>query len=396
MYLLRHTSLWIRPIGISLAELALVWAQSDSLNAITFLKRECRRLCRFQGRGHGQPGAEEVLRYLTRRWQKMGYSVRVDTFWIRIYRFERVRAQGDRRKWREGRDYLPAADCPTLHGEWLVDTLPAQGKAWWVPPSLPVKEALKIAREKDVAVVLFPQRKLTASLAEAPGTLPLLYVRDTLPRPKTFRAAIRGHSRMAPAWNISAHLKGQRSDSAWVVGAHYDHLGRLGRATFWGANDNSSGVALLLLLAERLRKRSMPYDIWFVAFGAEESGLIGSQVWVAQPPYPLNRLRGMINLDLVGFGEKGVAVVGGSDQPDFWHRADRIRVQQGWDPPILVRPNAPNSDHYPFREKGVPALFFYLQGGPGFYHDIYDRPQTLTWAGTYRLLRWIEAWLSSP
>lgn len=197
--------------------------------------------------------------------------------------------------------------------------------------------------------------------------------------------------------NILVRRKGLRADSAWVIGAHYDHLGRMGSATFWGANDNASGTAFLLALAERLtRQDSLPYDVWLVAFDAEELGLVGSQVWVTQPPYPLERLRGMLNFDLLGFGEKGVAVVGGSDQPDFWSRIDRLREKTGWNPPLLVRPTAPNSDHYPFRLKGVPALFFYLQGGPGYYHDIHDKPRTLTWAGTYPLLLWIEYILHSP
>lgn len=247
-------------------------------------------------------------------------------------------------------------------------------------------------------MLLVSRPKLMATVSAGQAALPVLYVRDTLKSPAFIRVRLRAEQFRTIGWNVSARLPGQRSDSAWVVGAHYDHLGYIGRAIFYGANDNASGVAMLLLLAEKMKRFPAlpPYDIWFVAFGAEELGLIGSQHWVRQPPYPLERLRGMLNFDLMGFGEKGVAVVGAADQPAFWQRIDSVRSSPGWNPPLLLRPNAPNSDHYPFREKGVPALFFYLEGGPGFYHDIYDKAETLSWAAAVPFLRWMEAVLRLP
>jgi len=128
----------------------------------------------------------------------------------------------------------------------------------------------------------------------------------------------------------------------------------------------------------------------FVGFGGEEAGLLGAYYFVGRHAAELRYLKGMLNFDLVGFGEKGIAVVGAADQADFWARAVRHRPEDLAEVPYLLRPNAPNSDHYPFREKGYPALFFYLQGGPGYYHDPLDRPETLSWQGAYGLLRWVE------
>ncbi len=379
----------------------LLYAQSDSLAVIRFLQKEVRRLTAFRGRGHGTADAARTVRYITQRFRKMGYGVRVDTFPLSVYRLTeaRVWVSADGRRWQKlrlGHDFVPAGFSKPIEGRWRVDTSAPQPDAAWLT-HMPLSQALRQARQGGAALLLLPQSKLIATVATASIAPSVIYIRDTLPVPAFVKVQLRGRLIQTIGWNVSAHLKGQKSDSAWVIGAHYDHLGRIGRATFWGANDNASGVACLLALADRMKKApTPPYDVWFVAFGAEELGLVGSQAWVQRPPYPLQRLRGMLNFDLMGFGEKGLAVVGGADQPDFWQRIDSLRKACGWDPPLLLRPNAPNSDHYPFREKGVPALFFYLEGGPGYYHDIYDRPGTLTWVGAYPFLRWMQTLLQMP
>ncbi len=374
---------------------------SDSLAQVRQLQREVQQLCRFAGRGHGDTGAKQALRYLQRRFRQLGYAPQIDTFWVQVHRIRRIRVQVREAEdgwnaWRVGVDYLPAADAPSLSGEWPVDTLPRQGCAWWVSPETPLREALKHAQKAGVTLLLLPKERLMGSTAQTAAPLPILYVQANRARPTALRLHLKAQTLSTPAFNLSALRTGSRADSAWVVGAHYDHLGRMGSLTFWGANDNASGIAMLLALAAQLRKEEPPYSVWFVAFGAEELGLMGSQAWVQAPRYPLRQLRGMINLDLMGFGEKGVAVVGAADQPAFWKRLDSVRVALGWDPPLLLRPNAPNSDHFPFTQRGVPAVFFYLQGGPGYYHDGYDRPETLTWAAAVPFLRWVRAVLYSP
>jgi Zn-dependent M28 family amino/carboxypeptidase len=192
-------------------------------------------------------------------------------------------------------------------------------------------------------------------------------------------------------YNILAEKPGRSADSLWILGAHYDHLGRVGRTIFWGANDNASGVAFLLLLAKRLQAKTLPYNILFVAFGAEEVGLIGAYDFVNRYKTRLPMTKGMLNFDLMGFGEKGLGVVGAADQPAFWAQVKAHQPTSLQGVPLLLRPNAPNSDHYPFRQQGCPAFFFYLMGGPGYYHDPMDRPETLSWMGAYELSRWVEA-----
>lgn len=377
---------------------------TDSLLALRQLQKTLHHLCRFQGRGHGSGGDKQALRYLVRRLRRIGYRPQTDTFPIAVWLFDKVKvwlqdSTGTWHRLREGIDFIPMPGCPPVQGEWPIDTLPLPHKAWQVPSTIGRKQAYNRGIEEGVALLIFPHTKLTAALQSQPDPLPGLSVRaEKLTAARKIRMQIRAHLYQGQAHNVMAYLRGKSSDSAWVVGAHYDHLGRIGRATFWGANDNASGSAFLLNLASRLYKLKdkLPYDVWIVFFAGEESGLLGSAYWVRQPPYPLARLRGMFNFDLMGFGEKGVAVVGASDQAAFWSRIDSVRRQIGWEPSLLLRPNAPISDHYPFRIAGVPALFFYLQGGPGFYHDPYDRPETLTWQGAYLMQRWIIQILLLP
>ncbi|MCX7606596.1 MAG: M28 family peptidase [Bacteroidia bacterium] len=377
--------------------------ENDSLHTLLSLQRDTRKLCRFEGRGHGTAGSQKAASYIAARLREMRYKPHLLTYSVRVHLISDIRLSiwkegGKWTRWVEGKTYIPAPDCPSVVGEWEVDTLPQTGKAWWVPSTIELTKALKTAIQNGVTCLLIPREKLTAGAGTEAGPLPILYVKVPAERPDKIRLRVSAQTRWTSATNVMAVRAGKSSDSAWVVGAHYDHLGKIGKAVFWGANDNASGVAFLLSLAERVQNRTEPppYDIWWVAFGAEELGLLGSRAWVETPPYPLERLKGMLNFDLVGFGEKGVAVVGASDQVEFWKEIDWVRIRQGWNPPLLLRPNAPNSDHFPFREKGVRALFFYLQGGPGYYHDIYDRPETLSWAGAYPLLQWIEGVLFKP
>ncbi|MCS7153779.1 MAG: M28 family metallopeptidase, partial [Bacteroidia bacterium] len=376
-------------------------SREDSLRTIWQLRRDVRRLSALKGRAHGTPYAAKAVQYIVRRFRRAGYStIIVDTFPLQVYRLTKVQAwiSTDGKHWRKlrlGKDFIAAGHSPPLKGTWQVDTFARPGSAWKIP--LLSSEQLLLARQKQVPILVLPTPKLTATIASEVAFPAVIQVRSTLPDFSYLRLTIESQSLHTLGWNVAALLKGLSSDSAWVVGAHYDHLGFIGQVTFPGANDNSSGVAMLLTLAHRMKAASPPpYDVWFVAFGAEELGLVGSRWWVQHPPYPLERMRGMLNFDLMGFGEKGIAIVGAADQPALWQRVDSVRTALGWNPPLLRRSMAANSDQFSFYEKGVPALFFYLEGGPGYYHDIYDRPQTLSWHGAYPFLRWIEEVLRLP
>ena len=185
--------------------------------------------------------------------------------------------------------------------------------------------------------------------------------------------------------NLAAIIWGSaQPDSFLVVSAHYDHLGTMGRNTYFpGANDNASGVALLLELATHYaRPENRPaYSVVFLLFGAEEAGLIGSRYFVAHPLIPLKNIKFLVNLDLLGTGEQGATVVNGRVFEDAYRRLLALNTAHHYLSALGARGRAANSDHFPFSEAGVPAIFLYTRGGSTAYHDINDRPEALSLVG---------------
>ena len=197
-----------------------------------------------------------------------------------------------------------------------------------------------------------------------------------------------------PTQNLAAVVRGSaQPDSFLVVSAHYDHLGMMGSKTYFpGANDNASGVALLLeLAAHYARPENRPTcSVVFLLFGAEEAGLLGSAYFVRHPLVPLANIKFLLNLDLLGTGEEGATVVNGRVHAAAFARLAALNAAHHYLPRLTARGPAANSDHFPFSEAGVPAFFLYTRGGSRAYHDVNDRPAALSlagFAGAYGLAR---------
>lgn len=179
--------------------------------------------------------------------------------------------------------------------------------------------------------------------------------------------------------NIAAKITGSESpDSFIVVTAHFDHLGMMGKDVYFpGANDNASGVAMLLNLAKHYSNSQPNYTMVFVALSAEELGLLGAFAFVEKPPIDLKKIKFMINFDLAGTGDEGVKVVNGSIYKKEFSLLCQLNTQNNFLSKIESRGKACNSDHCAFDEKGVPCFYCYTLGGIKAYHDIYDRYETL-------------------
>ncbi|MBT9393289.1 M28 family peptidase [Hymenobacter sp. NST-14] len=261
-------------------------------------------------------------------------------------------------------------------------------------PSLPAPVQAHLAAAA-ARITLVP--KLTASLAGEQQPQPRLEVlASSWPAPAR-TVALQLEARLLAAYptqNVIGYLPGTaRPDSFLVVSAHYDHLGRLGCATYFpGANDNASGVAMLLELAAYYAQPAHrpACSVVFMAFGAEEAGLLGSRYFVEHPWIPLSRIRFLVNLDLLGTGDDGLTVVNGRVFEEPFRQLQHLNAQQQYVGSLAARGRAANSDHYYFSERGVPAFFFYTRGGSPAYHDVLDRSETLSltaFGPVFRLLR---------
>ncbi len=173
-------------------------------------------------------------------------------------------------------------------------------------------------------------------------------------------------------------MEGESTDSLIVFIGHYDHLGAMGENTYFpGANDNASGIAMMLNLAKYYSENKPEFNTAFIAFGAEEVGLLGSRHFTEHPLFELDKIKFLINFDLAGTGDDGIQVVNGSVYRDKFDRLRTINDEMDLLPQIKIRGEACNSDHCFFHRKNVPLFYIYTLGGIKAYHDIYDVAATL-------------------
>ena len=195
--------------------------------------------------------------------------------------------------------------------------------------------------------------------------------------------SLRNAIRRSSSPNVIARLPGSKHPDEYVFYmAHWDHLGRAfgrsGDTIFNGALDNATGTAGLLTIAKAYSEmRQRPErSIVFLAVTLEESGLLGSAYYVANPVYPLNRTVAAFNMDAITWGgpTKDVTVVGygASELEDYLVRAARRQ-----DRVVMPEPTPENgfffrSDHFNFAKVGVPALYIKL--------GVEDREKGAEWA----------------
>lgn len=157
-------------------------------------------------------------------------------------------------------------------------------------------------------------------------------------------------------------------DEYTVIAAHLDHLGKKQDSVYHGANDNASGVAVMLTVARALKDIPTKRSVLFIAFTGEEVGLMGSAYFVTHPPIDLRKIRFMVNLDLVGSGSDGIMIQGVDGHDAEFSKIQKIN-QTYFQFELSTRPNSPNSDQYYFHVLGVPAFFIYAYNGTMPYHS---------------------------
>ena len=201
--------------------------------------------------------------------------------------------------------------------------------------------------------------------------------------------------------NVIGYVKGNlQPDSFLVFTAHYDHLGRMGQNVYFpGANDNASGTAMMLDLARYYSKpENKPrYTMVFVAVSAEETGLLGSTYLAEHPLFPLKAVRFLVNLDMMGTGSEGITMVNGTVFPKAYDLMVKINAGKEYVVNVKNRGESCNSDHCPFYQKGVPAVFLYAMGKEFTeYHNVYDKASDLpltAYENIFRLARdFMDQW----
>ena len=376
----------------------------------------------FEGRGAVNQGEKKAAKFIVKEFKKIGLQKISDSYFQKfnysINTFvDELSVQLDGEKLVAGKDYLVGANSGGIAGTFEL--------VWYNKTNLPSKKQLKKLTERnffnnkfividDEGVekdderfqllkinvfaaegIIFLDDKLTHSLAQSyQDYVVLRFKRGAITRAnKSIILEINQQFiRDYQSQNIIGMVRGlEFPDSFIVISAHYDHLGRMGRDVYFpGANDNASGVAMLLNFAAHYAKNPPQKTIVFIAFGAEEAGILGSKYFTENPTVPLSQIKFVINLDIMGTGGEGVMVVNGAVYDNAYQQLVTINDENNYLKTVKKRGKAANSDHYWFTEKGVPAFFIYTMGGITAYHDVYDISETLPlneFENSFRLIR---------
>ncbi len=184
--------------------------------------------------------------------------------------------------------------------------------------------------------------------------------------------------------NVVGILRGgdpEVADEVIVLGAHHDHLGQDETGVYAGANDDASGVAALLSVAQAMAARDTPprRTVVFAMFGAEELDLDGSSFYVENPPpgLSMDATVFMIQLDMVGTYAQAGQVYALDAAPGTRGRA-AVEAQLSDFPDLEVNLDEPgdSSDQVNFCDAGVPTLFFHTPD-EACYHQTCDTPENL-------------------
>ncbi|KQY27432.1 peptidase M20 [Caulobacter sp. Root487D2Y] len=194
-------------------------------------------------------------------------------------------------------------------------------------------------------------------------------------KPKTFGKDVTGV-------NLVARIEGtSSSDKVLVVSAHYDHLGVRKGQVYNGADDNASGIAGLLAVAEAFKAKPPRHTVLIVAFDAEESGLKGAKAFVADPPVPLANIGLNVNFDMLSKNAKNQLYVSGAGpQPylkpvlDGVARTAPVKLLLGHDTDAQGKENnwTQQSDQGPFAVAGVPWVYFGVEDHPEYHQPTDD------------------------
>ena len=189
--------------------------------------------------------------------------------------------------------------------------------------------------------------------------------------------------------NVVGYLNNQAPYTV-VIGAHYDHLGMGGPGSLHdgppaihnGADDNASGVAVMLRLAEylKLEKKAHGYNYLFIAFSGEEQGLLGSNYYTKHPTIDLSKVSYMINMDMVGRlkEDRSLAIYGTGTSP-VW-KSILWKIKKPAFKFIEDERGIGPSDHTSFYLSGIPVLAFFT-GQHEHYHKQSDDIEQIHYSG---------------
>ncbi len=359
---------------------------------------------KYQGRGYAEDGANKAGKWIAKEFAKVGADeVIYQPFKLNINTYPgKMEISIDGRKLVPGVDFTPREYNPSLKGEfklYYIDTLNYNpDKIFADLASEEYKGAFvvcdfmftykhsadfkKLQSKKDCSNsgMLYTWEaplKFYKAYGEKVREKPVIWVKPDFPTDaKTIKVDMENEFLQDyECFNIIAKVEGKRHDSCYVFTAHYDHLGKLGKKTFYaGAHDNASGTAAIITLAAHYAQDRPEYDMYFIAFSGEDAYLRGSEWYAEHPLVPLTQIKYLFNIDMIGDNNPvQYCEVSGPGMRGY-SLFEKINGEKGLFEALNRGELAGNSDHYPFAQRNVPCIFLENKEGDAFkyYHTVFD------------------------
>ena len=364
---------------------------------------------KYQGRGYAKDGANKAGKFLQKEYEKAGVDeVIIQPFKLDINTFGgKMEMSADGKKLRPGIDFSMREYSPGVHGKfpvYHVDTLNFNPERIFADLAKPEYANCLVAcefwftyRHKDVFSRLQKNGECTNAGLIYTWASPIKFFKaygdHIVDKPIIWVTpeAIEGVKNVSvnvdnkflkdyECFNVIAKVTGQRHDSCYVFTAHYDHIGNLGKKVFYaGANDNASGTAAVVTLAEYYAKNRPPYDMYFLAFSGEDANLRGSNWYVEHPIVPLEQIKYLFNIDMIGDNNPVQYCEVSDEGMRGFSLFEQINKGKNYFKELHRGDLAANSDHYPFATRHVPCIFLENEKGDAFqyYHTIFDTYETV-------------------
>jgi hypothetical protein len=354
----------------------------DSLYARLVIKKLTSKEC--YGRGYLNNGLDVAAKYISSELKRFKAEPLFATGYYQWFDFDvntfpgKMSVKINGKLLKPGYDFIPSPESGSIKGKYKLEK---KDSTTYLAAGSPIPLAVSL------------KRKLTFSVATNSAAYCAIEILNKNQFKELNTLDLNIESKVLTKYinkNICAFIKGTTgNDTTIVFSAHYDHLGGIGKNTWFpGANDNASGVSMLLNLAKYYSENPPKYKTVFVFFAGEEAGLIGSKYFVDNNTLDLTKIKFLVNLDLLGTGDDGIMVVNATEFKNQFEVLKKAN-ENGLVKEIRQRGKARNSDHFWFSEKGVPCFFIYTLGGIKAYHDVFDIEKTLPltdYGDVFRLL----------
>jgi Peptidase family M28 len=226
-----------------------------------------------------------------------------------------------------------------------------------------------------------------------------------------------------PDRNVIGLIEGSDAavrEESVIICAHYDHNGAEGDRIYNGADDDGSGTIALIEIAEAYSRAAQAgqrprRSVLFAAWNSEERGLLGAWAYTENPLLPLDKTVAVLNMDMIGRNEEvpegggprfrgldlqtaesnknAVNIIGTTRSKEMKSEVERANQGIGLDLRLRYDNNISNlmrrSDHWPFLQRGVPAIWFHTGLHPD-YHTVYDRPEKINYTKMEKVARLVH------